>query len=40
MEIVELLNYAKIFKTMKNFKIDINENLNAEYNLDDQTNVR
>ena len=38
MEIVELLNYAKIFKTMKNFKIDINKNLNAECNLDDQTN--
>ena len=39
MEIVELLNYAKIFKTMKNFKIDINKNLNAECNLDDQTNI-
>ncbi len=38
MEIVELLNYANIFKTLKNFKINKNKNLNDECNLDDQTN--
>ena len=32
MEIVELLNYAKGFKTMKNFTIDKTKNLNDECN--------